>query len=240
MAELGIEPRSRQVQSWDRLVAPVSSLTSVEVLERRMMSPSSVSSRLAGRPSHPKSRLLRVLLIRMNLRTYKLSLYVSDNMWREWGSIPIQPHLLLMTSVAQHALPMFRGLNTPLRRCRWLNTPVRRGTGGSTRPSGVPRAQHAHAGVSGAQHARPTRYRGLNTPIRCPAGSTRPCGGVGGSTRPSDEVPGAQHAHPVTRGLSTPMRGCRGLNTPVSQGISCHFLNFGFGYKEHRGEHPLI
>ncbi|KAG8309455.1 hypothetical protein J6590_085465 [Homalodisca vitripennis] len=131
---------------------------------------------------------------------------------------------------AQRARPVSRGLNTPMRGCLGLNTPVRRGTGGSTGPSGVPRAQHAHAGVSGSQHDRPTRYRGLNTPVRLvsplgpdclakstpPAyiGSTRPCGGVGGSTRPSYEVPGAQHARPVSRRLNTPMRVCRGLNTP--------------------------
>ncbi|KAG8279839.1 hypothetical protein J6590_095765 [Homalodisca vitripennis] len=114
---------------------------------------------------------------RMNLKTYKLSLYVAENMLKEWGAIPIQPHLLLMTSVAQHARPVSRGFNTPMRGCRGLNTPVRRGTGGSTRPSGVSRAQHAHAGVSGAQHARLVS-RGLNTPVWCPAGSTRPCGGV--------------------------------------------------------------
>ncbi|KAG8279841.1 hypothetical protein J6590_095767 [Homalodisca vitripennis] len=64
-------------------------------------------------------------------------------MLKEWGAIPIQPHLLLMTSVAQHARPVSRGFNTPMRGCRGLNTPVRRGTGGSTRPSVVPRAQHA-------------------------------------------------------------------------------------------------
>ncbi|KAG8244398.1 hypothetical protein J6590_024313 [Homalodisca vitripennis] len=117
-------------------------------------------------------------------------------------------------------------------------TSVTNDIGGSTRPSDVPRAQHAPAGMPVAQHAPagmpvaqhapPTRYRWLNTPVRRPAGSARPCGGVGGSTRLSDEVPGAQHAHaglsgaqharPVSRGLNTPMRGCRGLNTPVRRG----------------------
>ncbi|KAG8275643.1 hypothetical protein J6590_082267 [Homalodisca vitripennis] len=86
--------------------------------------------------------------------------------------------------------------------------------GGSTRPSDVPRAQHAPAGMPVAQHALPTRYRLLNTPVRCAAGSARPCGGEGGSIRPSDEVPGAQYARPVSRGLNTSMRGVGGSTRP--------------------------
>ncbi|KAG8326568.1 hypothetical protein J6590_038448 [Homalodisca vitripennis] len=61
----------RQVQTWDRLVVSVISLTSDEVLEER-------------------------------------------------GSIRIQPNLLLTTSVAQHALPVSRGLITLVRLVRPL------------------------------------------------------------------------------------------------------------------------